>query len=373
MFIVGSHWESGLDQTSDEMKGKGYQGWKTSAVIVPKYCRLWLYIEGCKCIIGSCLSALALIRYRLPVVVWTIMSSLLLRSLTLFLLMLTAVADSSGIYYIDDTDPSITWTGSFVHLNETFEPIAWADASKCYNKTFTVGQGTTNQHFGFRLPFTGEHIHNKQNFKASLTTSGNGVTLYVAYNNRLGLNVSVTLDNNFTTLDWFIMDTDYATPTFTSYNATLYDKQNLTYGSHVLNVVLQDYRLNQSDLMFDYAAVTGVRPVLSDNHSSKKIGAGIGGGLGALAIVVAIVLIILFSRRRARRKPSPMELNLIDPDTKDPSTFNRMSTNMTATFRPSHNRRHSSFSQSSASPISPVKPIYSKFLGQKHPFHELRS
>jgi len=281
---------------------------------------------------------------------------LLLRSLTLFLLILTAVADSSGIYYIDDTDPSIDWTGPFVHLNETFEPIAWANASECYNETYTVGQGSTNQHYGFRLPF-----------------HGTGATLYVAYNNRLGLNVSVTLDNNFTTIDWFIMETDFLTPTFTSYNATLYDKQNLSYGDHVLEVVLQNYRGNQSDMMFDYAAVTGVRPILSDNHSSKTIGAGIGGGLGALAIVVAIAFIIFFSRRRTRRKPSPMELNLIDPDTKDPSAFNRISTNMTATFRPSHHRRHSSFSQSFASPISPVKPTYSKFLGQKHPFQELRS
>jgi hypothetical protein len=110
---------------------------KTPAVIVPKYCRLWLQ-KGCKC--GPCLSALALIRCKRSfqldnIVVWTIMSSLLLRSLTFFLLMLTAVADSSGIYYIDDTDPSITWTGPFVHLNETFAPIAWADASKCHNKT----------------------------------------------------------------------------------------------------------------------------------------------------------------------------------------------------------------------------------------------
>jgi hypothetical protein len=98
-------------------------------------------------------------------------------------------------------------------------------------------------------------------------TSGSGVTVFVAYNNRLGLNVSVTLDNNFTTIDWFIMDTDYATPTFTSYNATLYDKQDLTYGNHVLNVVLQDYVGNQSDIMLDYAAVTGVKPVQSDNHA----------------------------------------------------------------------------------------------------------
>jgi hypothetical protein len=131
----------------------------------------------------------------------------------------------------------------------------------------TVGQGSTNQHYGFRLPFFGEHIHNEQNIKISLMTSGSGITLYVAYNDRLGLNVSVTLDNNFTTIDWFIMDTDERNLTTTSYNATLYDKQNLTYGNHVLNVVLQDYRLNQSDIMFDYAAVTGVKPIPSDNHS----------------------------------------------------------------------------------------------------------
>jgi hypothetical protein len=95
-----------------------------------------MVVEGS---IGSCLSALALIRsgtFQLGnTVLWIIMSSLLLRSLTLFLLILTAVADSSGIYYIDDTDPSIDWTGPFVHLNETFEPIAWANASECYNET----------------------------------------------------------------------------------------------------------------------------------------------------------------------------------------------------------------------------------------------
>jgi len=280
----------------------------------------------------------------------------LLRALSCFILI--AVGSSTGVHYIDDTDPSITWTGPFVPLNESFEPITWADASKCYNKTFTVGEGTSAQGNQFRLPF-----------------KGSGVALFVAYNNRLGLNVSITLDNNFTTINWFILDTDYSTPTFTSYNATLYDKQNLTYGHHVLNVVLQDYRGNQSDIMFDYAAITGDGPVVvhSSENNTKKIGAGIGGGLGALAIVVAIAMIIIFARRRNQRKSSAMELNLIDPDAKDPSMFNRKSSNMTATFRPSHTRRHSSFSQSSASPISPVKPSYSRFFGQKHPFQQLHS
>jgi hypothetical protein len=106
---------------------------------------------------------------------------------------------------------------------------------------------------------------------------------------------------------------------------------------------------------------------------SKKIGAGIGGGLGALAVVVAIVFIFIFSRRRARQKGSSMELNLIDPDAKDPAMFKRNSSSITAKFRPSHNRRQSSFSQSSLSPISPVKPTYSNFLGQKHPFQQLHS
>jgi len=279
------------------------------------------------------------------------MSISLLRVFTHLLLVLAAVASSTGVYTIDDTDPSIKWNGPFIPLNDSFEPITWADAADCFNKTFTVGQGTTQQGYSFEIPFT-----------------GSGISLFVAYNNRLGLNVSITLDNNFTTINWFILDTDYTTPTYTTYNATLYDKQNLTYGNHMLNVVLQDYRGNQSDIMFDYAAVTGTRPVASSSGSNakEKIGAGIGGGLGALAIIVALAGILFFSRRRTRRKANAMELNLIDPDAKDPSLFKKA-------FRRGHNRQQSSFSQSSTSPISPVKPIYSKFLGQKHPFHQLPS
>jgi len=276
-----------------------------------------------------------------------------LRAVTHFLLLLAAVASSTGLYYIDDTDPSITWSGPFMPLNGSFEPITWANASDCFNKTFTVGDGTTDQHRQFRVPFT-----------------GSGISLFVAYNNRLGLNVSITLDGNFTTINWFILDTDYATPTYTTYNATLYDKQNLTYGNHVLDIVIQDYRENQSVIMFDYAAITGEQPATPSGNKSKKIGASIGGGLGALAIIVAIALIILCSRRRTRRKASAMELNLIDPDSKDPSMFSRVSS---TAFRPGHNRRQSSFSQSSTSPISPVQPVYSKFLGQKHPFQQLHS
>src|ERR1700692_1893351 len=89
---------------------------------------------------------------------------------------------------------------------------------------------------------------------------GTAITVFVAYNNRLGLNVSAALDNNFTTINWFIIDSDYSTPTYTTYNATLYEMDNLTYGDHTLSIVLQDYQGNSSDIMFDYAVVTGVRP-----------------------------------------------------------------------------------------------------------------
>jgi hypothetical protein len=90
----------------------------------------------------------------------------------------------------------------------------------------------------------------------------------VAYNNKLGLNVSIMLDSNFTTINWFILDTDYSTPTYTTYNATLYEEQNLTYGKHVANIIIQDYQGNQSGILFDYAAVTGTR--LSPNNSDHS-------------------------------------------------------------------------------------------------------
>jgi len=287
------------------------------------------------------------------------MSSSLLRILSSFLLILAAVANlTNPVYYIDDTDSSIIWDGDFIPLNSSFAPITWANASECFNQTFTVGVGPSDQGYSFYIPFT-----------------GSGISLFVAYNNRLGLNVSITLDGDFTTINWFILDTDYLTPTYTTYNATLYDKQNLTYGNHFLNVILQDYNGNMSDIMFDYAAVTGVRPPLGSSKSNTvhKIGAGIGGGLGALAIIVAIAFIFIFSRRRTRRKASAMELDLIDPDAKDPSIFHRAASNVTTAFRPGHHRHQSSFSQSATSPISQVKPSYGKFLGQKHPFQQLPS
>lgn len=90
---------------------------------------------------------------------------------------------------------------------------------------------------------------------------GSGISLFVAYNNRLGLNVTVTLDDDFTTINWFILDTDTTnSASYTSYNATLYNMQNLDYGDHHVTVELQDYEGNESTIMFDYAAVTGTRP-----------------------------------------------------------------------------------------------------------------
>ena len=57
---------------------------------------------------------------------------------TLFLLLAltaTAVTSSTGVYYIDDTDPSIKWNGPFIHLNSSFAPITWADAADCFDNT----------------------------------------------------------------------------------------------------------------------------------------------------------------------------------------------------------------------------------------------
>lgn len=104
--------------------------------------------------------------------------------------------------------------------------------------------------------------------------------------------------------------------------------------------------------------------------SSSKIKAGIGGGVAAL---VALGLILLFSRRKSRRKTNAVELDLIDPDVKDPSLFHRASASLSTTFKPGHHRHHSSFSESATSPISPVKPVYARFMGQKHPFQQLPS
>ena len=100
---------------------------------------------------------------------------------------------------------------------------------------------------------------------------GTGISLFVAYNNRLGLNVSATLDNNFTTINWFILDVDETSPTVTTYNATLYNIQELDEGNHHLVVTLQDYKGSESDMMFDYAAVNGTKPSDSSLGSSEYV------------------------------------------------------------------------------------------------------
>lgn len=100
---------------------------------------------------------------------------------------------------------------------------------------------------------------------------GTGISLFVAYNNRLGLNVSATLDNNFTTINWFILDMDETSPTVTTYNATLYNIQELDEGNHHLVVTLQDYKGSESDMMFDYAAVNGTKPSGSSSGSSEYV------------------------------------------------------------------------------------------------------
>lgn len=63
-----------------------------------------------------------------------------------------------------------------------------------------------------------------------------------------------------------------------------------------------------------------------------------------------------------------------DLDAKDASLFRGFSLQKAKdSFRPGHNRRQSSFSQGGTSPISPVTPVYSKYLGggPKHPWQPL--
>ncbi|KZP17629.1 hypothetical protein FIBSPDRAFT_932161 [Athelia psychrophila] len=269
-----------------------------------------------------------------------------------------------AMYYIDDQDPEIVWgANQWIHLTSTFAPITWAATQNCFNQTVTIGTAQSEMKRSFTVPFT-----------------GSGIILYVVYYNRAGLNATVTLDGDFETINWFVLDSDYATEaSFNSYNATLYDIQNLHYGDHSLTVELQNYTGGlPSTILFDYAAVTGTRPTGSAGRN-KKLGAGIGGGLGAVAVLGALALILLFVRRRSiamqSRQPgvtlreAAYEDPFADPSmAKDPSLFNKAK-NAVNSVRPGygHNRRQSSFSHGAgSSPISPVVPAYSG--GQKHPW-----
>jgi len=279
-----------------------------------------------------------------------------------------ATTSAPATYYIDDTDSSIEWgpSSQFAHLDSSYGPITWLTTSECYNETITYGWGFSDQKLSFTIPFT-----------------GSGIVLYVVYDDRLALNVTTTLDNDYETINWFIWESNYTTePTFTSYNATLYAIQGLDYQDHSVTVELQSYQNTPSTILFDYALVTGTRPSANSNALKKKLGAGIGGGLGAVAIIGAIALIFLFVRRRNLHRSPGVALNMNNddpfadpdsqskryPDGKDPSLFNKAKN----AIHPGHNRRQSSFSHSGNSPISPVSPAYSKYLGgngpQKHPW-----
>jgi len=219
--------------------------------------------------------------------------------------------------------------------------------------------------------------------------TGSGIILYVVYYNRAGLNVSVTLDGDFETINWFVLEADYTTAaSYNSYNATLYDMQNLTYGDHEVRVQLQNYTGGlESTILFDYAEVTGTRSSSSSSDAKKRLGAGIGGALGTVAVLGAIALIFLFARRRSvhQRKLGGVSLRgnedpFADPPNAKayPASGNDVSAlgrakNAIDGFRPGHARRQSSFSQGAGSPISPVVPSYNKFQGtapggQKHPW-----
>jgi hypothetical protein len=169
------------------------------------------------------------------------------------------------------------------------------------------------------------------------------------------------MDSNFPTINWFILDTDYTTPTNTTYNAMLYDKQNLAYGDHVLNIILQDYRGNQSDIMFDYAAISDTQPgsphsqqvvllhgsQIRDTHGatySRNLGVIIGGTIGALIVLAAMVILLLYARGRKHKgeltehnlEPKPVILGSVStredslhphPPLPDPHTTQSTTTN----------------------------------------------
>lgn len=64
---------------------------------------------------------------------------------------------------------------------------------------------------------------------------------------------------------------DDVSPTVTSYNATLYSIEELDEGDHHLVITLQDYKGNESDMMFDFAAVNGTRPFNLPSGSSEYV------------------------------------------------------------------------------------------------------
>jgi hypothetical protein len=172
-----------------------------------------------------------------------------------------------GAYYIDDTSPSVNFTGAWGNYTVAQAKI---DQTRCHNATFTALSSSCwkTKDCRFDIPFTGKQI-----------------TVYVVLNGTLGTNSSFSVDGAHPTTQVKGPFTVDRSALALAYLYALYENKNLTDGNHTLTVALRPYNSSTSGfLAFDYADIVGTDPQTSSNKKSSNT---------TLWVVLGIILVVL--------------------------------------------------------------------------------
>jgi len=211
----------------------------------------------------------------------------MLRIALLLLLLLGFSRPSQGLYYIDDTSSSVSYTGS-----------TWAHYNQSFNIPAAFPNGTTSGVVGdFCHEHTLSRVQCYSSDKCSFTIAfqGSGITVFVVQGYD-AINASIQMDGDL--LNPVILDY----PADITYNVSLYNNQSLPFAQHVLNIQLESWDGSNglpSSVLFDYAVINETVP--SANSGSRLGGAVIAAiALGATVLVGLIAAFTIYFFRSCR-------------------------------------------------------------------------
>jgi hypothetical protein len=120
--------------------------------------------------------------------------------------------------------------------------------------------------FGFPSQVSVTMVTTAQSLRPQSTPPGSGITVYQLRWDHL--NASIALDGNFSKT--YVHDVSCIRQSPRGcYNTTLYDIHSLAYGDHVLEISLQDYLADSSNINIDYVSVNGSRPTATATVESS--------------------------------------------------------------------------------------------------------
>ncbi|KAI9569014.1 hypothetical protein HD554DRAFT_2094678 [Boletus coccyginus] len=211
-------------------------------------------------------------------------------------------------YYIDDTNTTLSYTpsalwNSYYYGGQTLKMEFLPNGTNLTIDASIVAACSANDTCLLTIPFTGWSI---------------------------GTNASITVDGAYAQTN--VLSAPPA-PNYEKANVSMFDVQQLTSASHVLNLAVNNFSGNDSLIMFDYAYVNESRvtslmtttsttattaasiaastsaPHSSSSASNTDIGAIVGGVVGGIALVATGLFAFLWIRRRRGHPPEMIDLH----------------------------------------------------------------